>query len=63
MIYQSIMKKELTYNANVKKLTWENYLLWNENHKKTIQDNQKLNANYKILGQFHLDHQNIFVEF
>ena len=43
-------KKELTYNANVKKLTWENYLLWNEDHKKTIQDNQKLNANYKILG-------------
>lgn len=43
-------KKELPYNANVKKLTWENYIIWNDDHKKVIQDNQIINANYKILG-------------
>lgn len=43
-------RKDLLYNANVKKLTWGNYIIWNEDHKKIIQDNQKINANYKILG-------------
>ena len=43
-------KKGLSINANLKNLTWENYILWNEDHKKKISENQIINANYQVFG-------------
>ena len=43
-------KKDLSYNTNVKNLSWDNYILWNDDHKKRIQENQIINASYNIFG-------------
>ena len=43
-------KKEDPITFSNKNLTWENYILWNEDQKKRIQKNQIIDARYYIFG-------------